>query len=332
MRPKVSIILCSYNQAAYLSEAVRSVLAQGFQDWELLLLDNGSTDHSARIAKELAPDSRIRLFLHPENRPITLRFNEGIRAARAPYISFLYSDDLYLPDKLERQLALFRPLSEKFGVVYAPSRFRNQKSGREWNAPGSRWSGPALEKLLLRRKSNYPDMISPLTRRECFLRHPFDENIFAEGEAIFLRIAITHSFCMDPNPVAISRDTGQNRGRAIPVNVQYHLASLEKLRGDPAFDESRFGRAVRKHQALLWRDNAYAYARMGGDNSWVVSALRQAGVLWSGSRLHPRWALAWCLGHSGQKVRDFINGAGDWTKSAPRLRGTVSGYGGSSGN
>jgi len=330
MTPEVSIILCSYNQGAYLPEAVETVLRQTYVGWELLWIDNGSTDQSPEIAESFRDHPQIRFFLHRENRPITVRFNEGIRAARGKFIAFLYSDDLYLPEKLESQLQLFEKLPPKFGVVYAPSRFRNQKTGREWEAPYRPLRGPALARLLLDRSRCYPDMITPLTRRECFLRHPFDETIFAEGEAIFLRIALTHSFYMDSRPVTVSRDTGENRGRAIPVNVRYHLASLDKLRKDPAFDIRRFGSLLRKHQALIWRDNAYAFARMGGDRAWVNSSLRRAVALSPSVLWHPRWWLGWLLGHGGESWSRILNRGIDLVSRASAAPGLVEGYGGGS--
>lgn len=331
MNPRVSILLCSYNQAPYLPQAIQSVLAQTCRDWELILVDNGSTDRSPEIAASFRDHPQIRVFLHRENRPITVRFNEGVRAARGAFIAFLYSDDLYLPGKLERQLELFEKLPPEFGVVYAPSRFRNQKTGREWQAPYRLLCGPALARLLLDRNCCYPDMITPLTRRECFLRHPFDETIFAEGEAIFLRIALTHSFYMDAEPVTISRDTGENRGRAIPVNVRYHMASLERLRADSAFDIVDFGSLLRTHQALVWRDNAYAFARMGGDRAWVNSSLRRAAALSPPVRWHPRWWLGWLLGHGGETLPRILNRGIDFFSHSAAARGLVEGYGGGSG-
>ena len=106
----VSVIMPCHNGEKYLRHALDSVLAQTFQDWELLIVDDGSTDGSTAIAEEYcAKDSRIRL-LHTEcstGKPATPR-NVGIEAAQGRFIAFLDCDDQWLPDKLEHQLPLFK--------------------------------------------------------------------------------------------------------------------------------------------------------------------------------------------------------------------------------
>ena len=106
MTPTVSVVLNCYNHAAYVGEAIESVLAQTYRNFELILIDNGSTDGSRRMMQSYT-DERIRLILHDDNQSISKRLNEGVAAARGEFVSILYSDDLFLPDKLERQLAIF---------------------------------------------------------------------------------------------------------------------------------------------------------------------------------------------------------------------------------
>lgn len=105
-RPLVSVIMASYNTASYLHEAIGSVISQTFQDWELIIIDDCSTDDSHRVALDYAAeDSRIQpLKLGTNSGPAVAR-NEGIRVARGRYIAFLDSDDVWLQNKLERQLA-----------------------------------------------------------------------------------------------------------------------------------------------------------------------------------------------------------------------------------
>jgi len=105
----VSVIMPCHNGAATLRQAVDSVLAQTFADWELLVIEDTSTDDSVAVIKEYcAKDSRIRL-LHtpaPTGKPATPR-NVGIEAASGRFIAFLDCDDQWLPGKLEHQLPLF---------------------------------------------------------------------------------------------------------------------------------------------------------------------------------------------------------------------------------
>lgn len=100
--PTVSVIIPTYNRAAVVTEAIDSVLAQTFRDFELIVVDDGSTDDTRdRLA---AYGERIRLICQ-ENHGVSHARNVGIRAARGQYIALLDSDDLWLPKKLDTQVA-----------------------------------------------------------------------------------------------------------------------------------------------------------------------------------------------------------------------------------
>lgn len=106
----VSIITPCYNSGTFLEFSIESVLSQSFSDWELLVIDDCSTDDSAAIIhKFMEQDSRIYYFKtdKPSGSP-TLPRNIGIEKAKGRYIAFLDSDDIWLPDKLEKQLDLFK--------------------------------------------------------------------------------------------------------------------------------------------------------------------------------------------------------------------------------
>lgn len=102
-RPLVSVIIPTYNRAALLRDAVRSVLAQTFSDFELIVIDDGSTDGTDRMMGGF-DDSRLH-YLKQENQGRSAARNRALSLARGRYIAFLDSDDLYLKDKLEKQVA-----------------------------------------------------------------------------------------------------------------------------------------------------------------------------------------------------------------------------------
>lgn len=106
--PQVSIIINVRNGAPYLREAIDSVLAQTFADWELVLWDDCSTDDSPRIIAEYR-DPRIHYYLSPDDTPLGEARNRAIARAVGEWLAFLDQDDLWLPRKLERQLALASP-------------------------------------------------------------------------------------------------------------------------------------------------------------------------------------------------------------------------------
>jgi len=112
--PAVSIIMNIRNGAAFLREALDSVMAQTFTDWELVAWDDCSTDDSAQIVAKYR-DPRIRYYLSPEETPLGKARANAIRHAAGEWLAFLDQDDLWTPTKLEKQMALAEP---DVGIIY----------------------------------------------------------------------------------------------------------------------------------------------------------------------------------------------------------------------
>ncbi len=113
--PGVSVVLNFLNEERFLEEAVRSVCAQTLADWELILVDDGSTDRSTQIARELAArDARIRYVDHPghENKGGSASRNLGVANTTAPYIAFIDGDDVWVPTKLAEQVELLERMPD----------------------------------------------------------------------------------------------------------------------------------------------------------------------------------------------------------------------------
>jgi glycosyltransferase involved in cell wall biosynthesis len=104
-KPKVSVIIPTYNRGWILREAIDSVLLQGFSDYELIVVDDGSTDDTRSILDSYGQDI---IVLRQPNLGVSAARNRGIAESRAQLISFLDSDDLWLPQKLTRQVAFFQ--------------------------------------------------------------------------------------------------------------------------------------------------------------------------------------------------------------------------------
>lgn len=111
-RPLVSSIIIFFNAERFFEEAIESVFAQTYENWELLLVDDGSTDGGTALARSYAEryPEKVRYLEHEghQNRGMSATRNLGIRHARGEYIAFLDADDVWLPNKLERQVALAR--------------------------------------------------------------------------------------------------------------------------------------------------------------------------------------------------------------------------------
>lgn len=273
--PRVSVILNCFNQAAYVRDAVESVLHQTYRDLELVGVDNGSTDETPAILGSYAADQRVRLVLHQENAAITRRFNEAVSLASGEFISFLYSDDYYLPEKLARQVDAFDRLSPSYGVVYGPAQGYNVVTARRWRYGSIAVSGEILKDMLLRYESGQIDMVSPLTRKKCFERYPFDEDIFAEGEAIFFKIAMRYRFHYIDKPLVVLRDHLSNAGKATRRNADMAMKSLERLENHPDFP-AEYQSFLRTYRATLFRNYGWQMTRTGDDMPWARRCFARA--------------------------------------------------------
>ena len=123
-RPVVSVIMNGLNCAQYLQEAIESVFAQTYEDWEIVFWDNASTDSTAEIAKSYGPS--VRYFRSDQTYPLGKARNLAIEKARGKYLAFLDSDDIWLPEKLEKQVWAFEKNSA-VGLVYCDAIFFNDK-------------------------------------------------------------------------------------------------------------------------------------------------------------------------------------------------------------
>ena len=129
----VSIVMPLYNAADRVEEGVRSVQAQSLSDWELLVVDDASTDDSVKRVEALAAeDARIRVLRLERNGGPALARNAGIREARGRYIAFLDSDDAWAPEKLARQVAAM----ERGAVFSFTAMERFDEQGRRLSAAG----------------------------------------------------------------------------------------------------------------------------------------------------------------------------------------------------
>jgi glycosyltransferase involved in cell wall biosynthesis len=126
MENKISVIIIFFNTEKYIAEAIESVISQSYDNWELILVDDGSSDNSTRIALDYAKKypAKIYYFEHENhaNRGMSASRNLGIKKSNGEYIAFLDSDDIWLPHTLKDQIEIFKSIPE-VNVVYG--RFEN---------------------------------------------------------------------------------------------------------------------------------------------------------------------------------------------------------------
>ena len=118
--PKISVIMPAFNAGMTIVSAVESVIAQTFSDWELLIVNDGSTDHTLKQVAHFA-DQRIRV-ISQLNQGVASARNAGLDLAAGEFIAFLDSDDLWFPSKLEKQIKAFASFGNEVGLVYTKYR------------------------------------------------------------------------------------------------------------------------------------------------------------------------------------------------------------------
>jgi glycosyltransferase involved in cell wall biosynthesis len=143
--PRVGVIIPVYNGALYIDKCIQSVLAQTFQDFEIVVVDDGSTDNTAQVVQAIS-DTRVE-YVYQANRGPSAARNTGIRCSRGDFIAFLDSDDLWLPSKLEKQLQCFNQ-AEGAGLVHC-SVIIVDAAGNVVRCQEARSEGRILDDLLL---------------------------------------------------------------------------------------------------------------------------------------------------------------------------------------
>lgn len=188
--PLVSVVIATYNAARFVSEAVASVLGQTFQDLELHVIDDGSTDNTSSALRQFEADRRFH-YHYQDNQGQARAKNAGIRLSKGRFVAFLDADDLWKPSKLEQQLPAFQ--DSDVGVVYSDVIYIDE-CGRELQRPKRRYyEGWVTEHLFV---ENFVNFNSAVVRRECFDRVGlFDESLtMAIDWDLWLRISLIYRF------------------------------------------------------------------------------------------------------------------------------------------
>jgi glycosyltransferase involved in cell wall biosynthesis len=224
MPPLVSVIIPTYNRAWILKEAVDSVLAQHFQDYELIVVDDGSTDDTGFL---LADYGRRLIVVRQPNLGVSAARNAGIKEARGQYLAFLDSDDLWLPDKLEVQVAYLAQNSDvqicqteeiwiRNGVQVNPKRRHRKPSGMIFKR--------SLELCLVS-----PSAVM-MNRRLLSDVGLFDENLPAcEDYDLWLRISCRYPVHLIERPLIVKRGGHADQLSRQPGLDKYRVQSLANL-------------------------------------------------------------------------------------------------------
>ena len=250
--PAISVILPVHNRADVLPRAIESVLAQELADFELIVVDDGSSDASAKLAQGY-DDQRIRLIRLDENRGGNVARNEGLRAAQSPLVAFLDSDDRYLATKLASVVAHFDKdpdldlLVDSFLKVQPPGA-RNAEVVRRNPVINDR----ELFRRALFRRELWMATRAITVRREAALKAPFDETLRRLQDFDFLIRISEFANCASTDEVLWVKywDAG-----AISAQDNMISANVELVRRHPEYLRTRAYRPGLAHALRLsaWR-------------------------------------------------------------------------------
>ncbi len=200
--PKVSVVISTYNRSNRLKRAVASVLAQSFQDFEIIIVDDASTDATQEVVNGIH-DKRLLYIKHTTNKGGSAARNTGIKIAQGPYIGFLDDDDQWLPQKLEKQFLKMNDAALHVGLIYGGSEIYDENKKCVTRVYPPQYRGNVYQHLLL--KTILSSVSSALVKKECFEKvGVFDEKLTScQDWDMWLRIA--QDFEFDYVPEVLTR-------------------------------------------------------------------------------------------------------------------------------
>jgi glycosyltransferase involved in cell wall biosynthesis len=242
----ISVIIPTYNRGDLLVQAIQSVASQTVRPAEIVVVDDGSTDRTATVLSELADQhDNLKVVTIPHSPLVGLVRNAGVAASNGSILAFLDSDDLWQPNRLERQLAVWRERPGA-GLAFCNLRVFGEAGGLPaavYLSPGANYSGHILGELLAE------PLVVPSTmmvRRDVFDRlGPFTTGPIVEDFEFVLDVAAEYEISYCPEVLVLMREHAGTRARS-----REELANHEYLRIVTTF--------LRKHPGITNRERAQA--------------------------------------------------------------------------
>jgi glycosyltransferase involved in cell wall biosynthesis len=257
----ISIIIPTYNAGQYIEEALASVFAQSFQDFEVIIIDDGSTDDTAQKVKALS-DPRI-LYVYKENQGPAIARNHGLNLVRGEYIAFLDVDDLWQPNKLEMHLNLMKN-SPLMGMSFSWFQILFDQPVQRLESP---WFTPPKKQVL-----KFVDFLernwtghssSVVLRTQCMKDcKGFDENFYT-GEDYYLWLQIAQrgwEIGFLPEALSVYR---RRTGSLTVDHLQIALDNLKLMEYLAAQVDAQYVSVVNRAVSLSWLDVAWSSLKRG---------------------------------------------------------------------
>jgi len=242
----ISVIVPTYNRADLLPQAVESVIKQTYLNWELLIIDDGSTDNTEQVLQKYL-SNRIQYVKCPHSGLPAIARNAGIRKACGEWIAFLDSDDVWLPEKLERQIQIIRNRGDVSLVCTNAYRKTNDDDEmKEYFSIPDKKASIYLEDLLIR---NFVVTSTVLVSKDCLLAmggyNESPDFQAVEDYDLWLRLSMNHKIEYLSEPLVIYRDVPKEGIRGSQSRLAYWkgilkiYCDIKKVRAQQRLQESR---------------------------------------------------------------------------------------------
>lgn len=184
--PQVSVIIPTYNCVHYLKDSITSVLNQSYGDFELIIVDDGSTDNTEAIIKTYSGDPRVKYIKKHNRVGLSAARNTGIKIAQGELIVFLDADDIFLEDKILKQVRLFKK-KRLCKICYTNELYFKEGKKKEMLSNRYHFSGDVFYYL---KRSNFIHISTVMVKKKILEEYLFDEHLHShEDWELFLRIA-----------------------------------------------------------------------------------------------------------------------------------------------
>jgi glycosyltransferase involved in cell wall biosynthesis len=299
----VSVVIPAYNHANYLRTAIESVLAQTWSDFEIVVVDDGSPDHTPTVAAEFG--NRIQYIRQP-NQGMAAARNRGIHHSSGGLISFLDDDDLWMPDYLATVVPRFESDSN-LAALHTGCQLTSDTEGVDLPQAGTR-TVPAdqlYDELLI---NGFFPPSSVTVRRTCLESvGVFDENLqgLADWE-LWLRISRRYKFAGIPDILVRYRIHSGGLSSNVKHMTEDRLRAVQKHFGPPTGSTETWGKSKRKAYAYAYRNAAIEYLmHKQNDDAWRW--MKEAILCWPGilDRLDTFYELV--CGDQSRGYRGIIN-------------------------
>ncbi|MFA6495425.1 MAG: glycosyltransferase family A protein [Candidatus Paceibacterota bacterium] len=319
--PHISVIIPAYNGSHVLPRSIGSVLAQTYADWELIVVDDGSTDGTKKVVEEfIKKDSRISYYYEENSGGPAKPKNVAFRHARGDYVAYLDQDDEWDPTKLEKQIAVFDAADEAVGLVGCDVLFA-RADGKIFGGYATTFT-KSLFPILLLRNFVHSNSSVMLPRRVIEKVGDRDERLcYTEDWDMWIRIAAAgYRFHFIPEPLLRYYFSGSSATQKMGYHTRaqnaeiifhkhhalyqrYHFVAMGYFRLGVMFSLARdvsrarsfFVSAIKERPLLLWAYGGYVLSFGGGFSRWLIRTMIAAYRIVHGRfyviRMKKKWSV-----------------------------------------